>query len=134
MTAHDELGTRERCSALPSRAGDRQARDTGSGSATAELVVLLPVIGALMLVILAGAQSLIVNAAVMDAAASAARLAARGDAVEPALARFDGSGRAARWSQHREDDFLCVTVRLAPRPAVPLSFPAEAVSCALVAE
>ncbi|THG30891.1 TadE/TadG family type IV pilus assembly protein [Naasia lichenicola] len=134
MTAHDELGTRERCSPLPSRAGDRLARDTGSGSATAELVVLLPVIGALLLAILAGAQGLIANAAVMDAAASAARLAARGDAIEPALDRFDGSGRAVQWSQRRQDDFLCVTVRLAPRPAALISFPTEAVSCALVAE
>ena len=95
--------------------------------------MLLPAVGALLIAVLAGAQGVIANAAVVDASAAAARLAARGDPVDGALARFADGSRSVTWSERRREDFLCITVRLDPRPGVLLSFPAEAESCALAA-
>jgi len=111
----------------------QRSADAHVGSATAELVVLLPAVGALLVAVLAGAQAVVANAAVVDASAAAARLAARGDPVDAALARFSSSGRAVHVASRQRDAFLCVTVGIGPQPGVLISLPAEAESCVLAA-
>jgi Flp pilus assembly protein TadG len=114
------------------RAVTRRVRRS-DGSATAELVVLLPAVATLLVVLLAGVQGVIANAAVVDASAAAARLAARGDPVDAALERFSSSGRSAHWTMARSGAFLCITVGIDRQEGVLISFPAEAETCVLAA-
>lgn len=98
------------------------------GSVTAEFAVVLP---AVVLVVLVGVAALGAGARVVrlqDAAADAARLVARGEAVERAYSVVAAAGGSAR--VETRGDLVCV-VASAP---VPLALPIpelSATSCAL---
>lgn len=99
------------------------------GSATAELVVCLPAVALLVITCIAGVNLASVRAGLQDAAADAARLAARG---EPIAGRATVLAPGARIViADSPGDMVCATAsRQVSAGSLP-SFELEASSCAL---
>ncbi|AZZ49442.1 hypothetical protein C5C31_10630 [Rathayibacter rathayi] len=97
------------------------------GSATAELALVLPAVIVVLALCLGSVAASAQYIRLVDAAADAARSAARGDDPGVALARVVG----ASVSTGDQDGLVCVDVaaRLRPLPAV--SLPVAVRSCAL---
>ncbi|PPG16635.1 TadE family protein [Rathayibacter sp. AY1C6] len=97
------------------------------GSATAELALVLPAVVAVLALCLGSVAASAQYVRLVDAAADAARSAARGDDPHASLARVAGASLTAG----KQDGLVCVDVaaRLRPLPAV--SLPVSVRSCAL---
>lgn len=103
----------------------RSPADDERGTATAELAVAVPSVVALLVLCLAGVHAVGLQVRLQDAAASAARAAARGDDLGVAARLMPGASVA-----HRTDgDLECVELT-APAAGIEL-LTLRAASCAL---
>lgn len=99
-------------------------RGDESGTATAELAVLLPALAVLFGVGLRGLAVGAAQVSCVDAARAAARLAARGDApasVETSARRLAPRGAAVRWSRGPTGVRVVVSARPSLLPGISLT-------------
>lgn len=108
-------------------------RGTEAGSVTAEFAAALPAAVVVLALCLGGIQTVGQQVRLMDAAADAARLLARGDPPATARDRVTRAVGAATFASESEGDFRCVHLTAAPAflPARALGAPVTARSCAL---
>jgi len=99
-----------------------------AGTVTAELAVAVPAVLLVLAACLGGLRVGVERIRVVDAAAEASRLAARGDDPSRPVAAIG----AAAGSPSRSGDTVCVTVR-AEVPLLGLPVPVAATACALAA-
>lgn len=96
------------------------------GSAVAEVAVLMPALVVILALCLGGVRVAAIQLLAQDAAADAARSAARGDPAALAVGRVVRTVPGATLARRLDDGVLCVTVS-APTP---FGFPITAGSCA----
>jgi hypothetical protein len=108
-------------------------RGTEAGSVTAEFAAALPAAVVVLALCLGGIQTVGQQVRLMDAAADAARLLARGDPPAAARERVARSVGAASFTVESEGDFRCVHLSATPAflPTRALGAPVTARSCAL---
>lgn len=117
-----------RCRFPPEVGGKRGAAKRDRGSVTAEFAIALPAVILVLAGSLSGLQVAGQQLRLQDAAASAARAAARGD--DPAAARLAPGAAVSRWS---DGDLVCVRLT-APSAALVgtlMQLTLAASSCAL---
>lgn len=94
---------------------------------------MLPAVVVVLALCLGGIQTVGQQFRLMDAAADAARLLARGDAPATARQRVEGAVGVVRFVESTDGDFRCVRLSAAPTflPARALDVAVSATSCAL---
>lgn len=92
----------------------RRALASESGSATAELAVLMPSLLLVLAMCLGGVRLAALQFVAQDAAADAARSAARGDPSGVASARVAHALPGAELAQRESEGMACSTVRAPP--------------------
>jgi hypothetical protein len=104
-----------------------------AGSVTAEFAVGLPAVVVVLALCLGGIQTVGQQLRLMDAAADAARLVARGDGEDAARGHVGRAVGAASFAVSTDGDFRCVRLSARPAflPARALDLPLSATSCAL---
>lgn len=109
------------------------SRGGDAGSVTAEFAAALPAAVVVLALCLGGIQTVGQQVRLMDAAADAARLLARGDPPATARERVARAVGAASFTVESEGDFRCVHLSVTPAfvPARALGAPITASSCAL---
>lgn len=120
------MTTRIGCAALERLRGDR-------GAVTAEFVVLLPALLAVMLCAVGVVLFAAHRVALTAAAAELARLEARGDNAS-AQARLADLGRSVSIARVRDAPLLCVTLRSRPGAGAFAVVEVEARACAAIAD
>jgi hypothetical protein len=111
-------------------------RRTETGSVTAEFAAALPAAVMVLALCLGGIQTVGQQVRLMDAAADAARLLARGDSAGSARNRVARAVGAVSFRAETDGDFRCVHLSSVPTflPARALGAPVTATSCALGGE
>jgi hypothetical protein len=100
---------------------------------TAEFAAGLPAVVVVLALCLGGIQTVGQQVRMMDAAADAARLLARGDGADAARDRVSRAVGAVSFATEADGDFRCVHLDAEPDflPARALNLPVSATSCAL---
>jgi hypothetical protein len=121
-------GVRRRFGEVAGGEGRAQA-----GSVTAEFVAGLPAVVVVLALCLGGIQTVGQQLRLLDAAADAARLIARGDGIGAARDRVSRAVGVVSFTAEADGDFRCVHLAAAPAflPARALGAPVSATSCAL---
>jgi Flp pilus assembly protein TadG len=104
-----------------------------TGSVTAEFAVGLPAVVVVLALCLGGIQTVGQQLRLMDAAADAARLLARGDGLDAARDHVATAVGAVSLATEADGDFRCVQLSATPAflPARALGVPVSATSCSL---
>ncbi|WP_129590349.1 TadE family type IV pilus minor pilin [Cryobacterium aureum] len=111
---------------MPSVSGSRRSR----GSTTAEFATALPAVVLVLACCLGAVQVIGVQVRLTDAAATAARVLARGDSTARAAGLVHRAVAGASLAPERRGEFVCAGV-VARAPGIFAGLTLEAVSCAL---
>jgi TadE-like protein len=108
-------------------------RRSEAGSVTAEFAVGLPAVVVVLALCLGGIQTVGQQLRLLDAAADAARLLARGDGADAARDHASRAVGVVSFTAEAEGDFRCVHLSATATflPARALGVPVSATSCAL---